>query len=212
MLLMVFAAKTLVILLAVFLRITDGDGSTTRFMILLAATPLVLFTYLFNNIFGHQKELWHTLAISEGVLRTGFKRYILLLHVPLITDAIYTFTLLTITNITEMSLITFYVVTAAALIPIGFLAGLHHPVQIPGSSAVTTVFTRTTGSFTLYLSLPLTLLYCILILYNPPVFYLIAPITTLTLWMLLLYIRKRLVHDRNAVRVKDRLYGVLSKE
>ncbi len=102
----------------------------SRFLILLLSSPLIIFTYVFNNTWGYWKSLWFNIELRSGNYRLMIKQSLLLMLVPLIIDFLITFLLL-IPLFPDLLFITyFYFTSTFFLISFSFFWSILTPVKV----------------------------------------------------------------------------------
>ena len=106
------------------------DGQLVYWMF---ASPLILFTYVFNNVWGYWKSVWLNFELRTGSYKEMTQFVARLLVIPLLIDAAITLPLLLLSwNQTQFILI-FYLVSLLFLILFSFLWSILFPISIRSS-------------------------------------------------------------------------------
>lgn len=91
-------------------------------MIIIFLSPVVLFTYIYNNLWGYFRNLQLNLLLLSGDLRPGLKSYFSLLLPLLVFDFLLQFTILILLHCFELKLLFFYVGLMFYCIPLGIIS------------------------------------------------------------------------------------------
>lgn len=92
-------------------------------LIMLLASSLILFTYIFNNIFGYLKTTFNTLILRCNLI-VLFKAYICILLLPIILDVIFSLLLWIFFKMPVVSFVLIYVLILLCNIIIGFYSSI----------------------------------------------------------------------------------------
>ncbi|RYZ40776.1 MAG: hypothetical protein EOP49_29330, partial [Sphingobacteriales bacterium] len=130
-LLMAFAFKTLFLGLDAASRVGGGEGFAEKSpIIILIIGPLFLFTYVFNNTWGHFRSLWLTTdRTGAGSWELGKLQCRLLLF-PLIIDFLITAIYLFFPNENRVFFIIYYFALLAMALPISIISSVYQPKLI----------------------------------------------------------------------------------
>jgi len=94
------------------------------------ASPLVLFTYVFNNVWGFWKSVWLNYELRVGSYKMMTQFVVRLLVIPLFIDAIITIPLLLMTWDNIQFILLFYVFSMIFLVSFSFLWSILFPISI----------------------------------------------------------------------------------
>ena len=94
------------------------------------ASPLLLFTYVFNNVWGFWKEIWLNYELRTGSYKEMTHFVSRLLVLPVLVDALITLPLLLLTWDLSRFILLFYVVSLLFLIAFSFLWSLLFPMSV----------------------------------------------------------------------------------
>ncbi len=125
-----------VTLLSVFIMgIKKGKTDSVNFESLsmifcLFASPLIVFTYVFNNLYGILPQPTRWFSRQKNVFLKMFGSYVFLLILPLSIDLIVTFSMLFAVNKLDLGFIFNYFILTFFLIINGFLGSIYRPVFI----------------------------------------------------------------------------------
>lgn len=103
------------------------DGNV---MYWLFATPLVIFTYTFNNTWGFWKSIWLNIELHTGSFRQLMWNNLKLLAIPLLADMLITLPFLFITWNKPWFIVIFYFTTSIFLICTSFIWSTLTPRKI----------------------------------------------------------------------------------
>ncbi|MCC9134906.1 hypothetical protein ACFSKU_19600 [Pontibacter silvestris] len=133
--------------------------------------PLVLYTYVFNNVWGFYKNLWLTTERTTGNYKDFLKAILLPLAIPLLVDAIVSILYAAFFNHENMLFILLmYVTSVLVLTPVGIVASFVSPKVVKGSLmsfGSKTSYLYTFISMTLFAMLFLPMLHPLLYLIYP---------------------------------------------
>lgn len=97
--------------------------------------PLVMFSYVFNNVWGFYRNLWLTVERSSGSYKDFIKASLLPLRVPLLMDAVLTFLYVTFFNHENaLFIVLMYTTSILVLIPFGIISSIVSPKTVQGGS------------------------------------------------------------------------------
>jgi len=96
----------------------------------LFASPLILFTYVFNNVWGFWKNLWLNMELKVGDYKPMTSQILRLILFPFIIDLLITVPILFFSWTDYKFILLFYFTTAGYLIMLSFLWSLILPVKI----------------------------------------------------------------------------------
>lgn len=95
--------------------------------------PLVIFSYVFNNVWGFYRNLWLTIERSSGSYKDFIKASLMPLRVPLLMDAVLTFAYVTFFNHeSALFIVLMYLASILLLTPIGIIASIVSPKAVKG--------------------------------------------------------------------------------
>lgn len=96
--------------------------------------PLVLFTYVFNNVWGFYKNLWLTTERATGHYKDFLKASLLPLGIPLLIDAVVSLLYVAFFNHDKMLFILLmYITSVLVLTPVGIISSFVSPKVVKGS-------------------------------------------------------------------------------
>jgi hypothetical protein len=95
--------------------------------------PLVIYSYVFNNVWGFYRNLWLTIERSSGNYRDFIKASLLPLRVPLLMDAVLTFLYVTFFNHeSALFIVLMYIASVLLLTPFGIISSIVSPKAVKG--------------------------------------------------------------------------------
>ncbi len=103
------------------------DGQIIYWMF---ASPLILFTYVFNNIWGFWTNVWMNVELRSGKSKHLINFTLKLLLLPLIIDAFITLPILLFTWDNHQFILLFYAVSLIFLVCSSFLWSILFPITI----------------------------------------------------------------------------------
>lgn len=123
--------KTLILASDLYLSRVRGehlfDG---RFVYWLFASPLLIFTYVFNNIWGFWKNIWVNLDIRKGGYKPMIRQGLSLMLLPMSMDIVLTLPVLLLSWDNTEFVLLFYCTTIGYLMMLSFLWSLITPEKI----------------------------------------------------------------------------------
>lgn len=133
-LLVAFAFK-IVVLLGSFLwfKIKGTDLFEKQIVLWLFASPLIIYTYVFHNVWGFWKNLWLTMELRDGSYKSMTQQIFRLISVPLAIDFLITIPILLIPWEDIGFILLFYFTISLYLLMQSFFWSLITPRKI-GSS------------------------------------------------------------------------------
>ena len=96
----------------------------------LFASPLILFTYVYNNVWGFWKNLWLNMELKVGDYKSMTSQILRLILIPFIIDLLITVPILLFSWSDYEFILLFYFTSAVFLIMLSFLWSLILPVKI----------------------------------------------------------------------------------
>lgn len=120
------------ILCMIFLaaKLKGKDLFDEQFVLWIFATPLILFTYVFDNMWGFWKSLWLNLELRMGQHKTLVGFGLRLMLIPLLLDFLVTMPLLLFSRKDYQFIVIFYLTTAAYLVTMSFFWSVITPRKI----------------------------------------------------------------------------------
>ena len=121
----------------------------------LFASPLIFFTYVFNNIWVFWKNIWLNVELRSGQYKSLIWLGLRLMFVPLIIDTIVTIPILLFSYEDYRFILFFYFTSSAYLIMLSFLWSLITPrklmsvFQMKGSTSPASIIAAVSGVFLL---------------------------------------------------------------
>jgi hypothetical protein len=147
-----FLFKLFVLLFDLFLFKTKGEHLFEGQLVFwLLASPIIIFTYVFNNTWGFWKSIWLNMELRIGDYKPMIKQHFRLMLVPLLVDLVVTIPILLISWKDSKLILLFYFTTACYLIMLSFLWSLITPrkinttFQMKGSSSPLSVIAAMGG-------------------------------------------------------------------
>jgi len=176
-----------VVLLILRIKITrDGSADGLMLIFWMFASPLITFTYVFNNIWGFWPDLWLNIETHTGRFLDFIKQGLRLLIFPLIIDMLVSIPILFITLDDPKLILSFYFTSMFYLVSFSFLWSLIGPKQIvktfqfKGSTSIVGSMISIVGIFLLgtlkiniwfYLLIPLYVVISVLAIYLSFILY-----------------------------------------
>ena len=96
----------------------------------LFASPLILFTYVFNNVWGFWKPVWLNYELRIGSYKMMTQFVARLLVIPLVIDAMITIPLLLMTWENIQFILLFYIISMIFLVSFSFLWSILFPISV----------------------------------------------------------------------------------
>lgn len=126
--------KTLILLADFFLfRIKGKHLFEGKIVFWLFASPLIIFTYVFNNAWGFWKNLWLNIELRIGQYKPMIWLGLRLMLIPLFIDIAITISILLLSWSDYRFILIFYFTTSIYLILLSFLWSLITPRKIASS-------------------------------------------------------------------------------
>jgi hypothetical protein len=138
---LLFALSLKFIALMVFLRLPPEVNWLANLFIL---SPLILFTYLYNNAWSFFYGLWIRIQIRENKWIDFFSSYCKLLAYPLFLDGLMTFASLAYFGMLDFFYLQVYIISVIMMTLTGFVTSLIRPIET--TSAVNFMNARTSTS------------------------------------------------------------------
>ncbi len=120
-------------------------------------SPLVLFTYVYNNAFGYAPALWQTVYLKHGSFASSFATYLWLLVPPLVLDALVTLPFIWLAGFSGAGLGAFYVGSFFGLTALGFGGSIVKPVKVEALFSFSNFKSNVSPVITYGLSVPFVL-------------------------------------------------------
>lgn len=134
--------------------------------------PLVIYSYVFNNVWGFYRHLWLTIERSSGSLLDFVKASLMPLRVPLLMDAVLTFLYVTFFNHeSALFIVLMYIASVLLLTPFGIISSIVSPKAVRGG--IFSFSARTSYLFN-FISIPLFGMLFLPLLH--PLLYLVYPV------------------------------------
>ncbi|MFD3003086.1 hypothetical protein ACFS7Z_22170 [Pontibacter toksunensis] len=134
--------------------------------------PLVMFSYVFNNVWGFYRNLWLTIERSSGTYKDFIRASLLPLRVPLLLDAVLTFLYVTFFNHENaLFIVLMYITSILVLIPFGIISSIVSPRAVKGG-----VFSFSAKTSYLYNFIAIALFSMLFLPRIHPVLYLLYPL------------------------------------
>ncbi len=120
------------ILVIIFLaaKLKGKDLFEKQFVFWIFATPLILFTYVFDNMWGFWKSLWLNLELRIGQHKILVGYGLRLMLIPLLIDLLVTMSLLLFSRNDYRFIIIFYLTTTVYLVTMSFFWSVLTPRKI----------------------------------------------------------------------------------
>ncbi|MBE9467782.1 MAG: hypothetical protein IMY72_05590 [Bacteroidetes bacterium] len=123
--------KTFILIGDLILFNTKGDHLFDgQIVFWLLASPLIIYTYVFNNIWGFWKNIWLNMELRVGDYKPMIKQGFRLMILPLVVDAVITIPILMLSWNAFEFISLFYTTTAFYLIMLSFIWSLITPRNI----------------------------------------------------------------------------------
>jgi len=131
MLLVGILLKLIILIMDFFIFRNKGkhifDGQVVYWMF---ASPLIFFTYIFNNTWGYWKSIWLNYELRSGEYKEMLLFASKLLIIPLLIDLVITIPLLLLLWDNTLFIVIFYVVSSIFLISFACLWSILFPINI----------------------------------------------------------------------------------
>ena len=128
----------------------DGE-----FIYWLFASPLILFTYIFNNVWGFWRSIWFNYELRCGRYSGLIRQSLRILIMPILIDILVTLPILLLMWNNNQFILIYYFVCAFFLIPLSMVWSLLTPVKIKsnfqmrGSTSMMSIMSSLAGVFLL---------------------------------------------------------------
>ncbi len=123
--------------------------------LILLISPVILFTYVFNNIWGYFHSLQLTHIIVNSSIKKEMKTFFSILLPVLVIDFIATFSVLNILGLYEWKILLFYLVCSIYCIPVGIISSYTKYFYITGPLNFSQIRGKTSLLYSLILILPI---------------------------------------------------------
>ncbi|WP_161890726.1 hypothetical protein [Pontibacter russatus] len=134
--------------------------------------PLVIYSYVFNNVWGFYRNLWLTIERSSGGYMDFIKASLMPLRVPLLMDAVLTFLYVTFFNHEQaLFIVLMYIASVLLLTPFGIIASIVSPKAVKGG-----IFSFSARSSYLYNFITIILFGMLFLPLLHPLLYLVYPV------------------------------------
>lgn len=190
----IFGLSFKIIILTLDILIYSKSGihfGNNLFIVFLFASPIIIFTYIFNNVWGYYKNYWFVIDQRLSGGKSIFKMYVYILWLPILVDMIISLTYLIISpsNLLFEGLVMYFISLITLTIG-GFIWSMFNPSSVEQGLSFK-VNTTILGSIT-----SIIVVSSFMLLFISPWFYLIVPIYLILsvgiyLWMTSVYPRKR---------------------
>jgi len=107
-----------------------GTFSKNEIFFYIFFSPLILFSYFFNNIFGFSPTFWFSLNKASATLLTYSKEMFKVLFLPLIIDVVLTIAVLFAVDKLNYTYISLYISSVIVLFAIGVINSFFLPKQV----------------------------------------------------------------------------------
>ncbi|RIJ34040.1 hypothetical protein [Pontibacter oryzae] len=173
MLLFGFSFKTIILAADAFAFVKKGGHIFDDIVTLwLFVGPLVVFSYVFNNVWGFYRNLWLTVERSSGSVKGLISATWLALRLPLMLDAIITFVYVAIFNHTDaFFIVMMYLAGVLLMTPLSIIASVVGPKTVSGG-----LFSFSAKSSYLFNVISIALFSLLLLPLLHPLLYLIYPV------------------------------------
>lgn len=134
--------------------------------------PLVVFSYVFNNVWGFYRNLWLTIERSSGSYKDFIKASLMPLRVPLLMDAVLTSLYVTFFNHeSALFIVLMYIAAILLLTPLGIISSIVSPKAVKGG-----IFSFSAKTSYLYNFISIALFSMLFLPLIHPLLYLIYPV------------------------------------
>lgn len=114
-----------------YLFTTKGEHILNgEFLYWIFVSPLVIFTYIFNNTWGFWKAIWLNTELRSGSAKELMRQNLRLLTIPLLVDFVITVPILLLSWDNPGFIVIFYLTSTMLLIPLSFIWSTLTPRQI----------------------------------------------------------------------------------
>ncbi|WP_299758029.1 hypothetical protein [uncultured Pontibacter sp.] len=134
--------------------------------------PLIVFSYVFNNVWGFYRNLWLTVERSSGTVNDFLKVTWTALRLPLLIDAVLTFVYVAVFNQEEaFFIVMMYIGSVLVMVPISIISSIVSPKAVSGG-----LFSFSAKASYLFNFIAIGLLCLLLLPLIHPLLYLIYPL------------------------------------
>lgn len=173
MLLFGLVFKAIILALDATAYLKKGDHIFDEILSLwLFVGPLVIYSYVFNNVWGFYRNLWLTIERSSGNYIDFIKASLMPLRVPLLMDAVLTFLYVTFFNHERaLFIVLMYIGSVLLLTPFGIISSILSPKAVKGG-----LFSFSARSSYLYNFIAVVLFGMLFLPLIHPLLYLVYPV------------------------------------
>jgi hypothetical protein len=163
--------------------------------------PVIVYSYVFNNVWGFYKNMWLTVERTSGSIKDFLKASLVPLRVPLLIDAVLLALYVAFFNHEQVVfIVAMYVTSILVLTPLSIISSFVSPKEVKGS--IMSFSAKTSYLFNI-LSLGVTGLLLLPLLH--PILYLIYPVVLLVVMFAMVAVL------RENRKYKHELFGKLFK-
>lgn len=112
------------------LQKNGGAFSKSEIVLYIFISPLVLFSYFFNNFFGFSRTMWLSMNKVGANVITFSKEMLKVLFVPLTIDTVLTIVILVVLDKLNYAYVSFYISNVIILFAIGVTNSFCFPKQV----------------------------------------------------------------------------------
>ncbi len=157
--------------------------------IILFLSPLILFTYIFNNLFGYLRSLWLTHTLIGSSFTKIVKSYTSILILPLFLDFLISLILLYSLNLLNYSTVLVWFNITIFMIPFGIYSSFIFPQKINNIISIKS----NTNVVSIIVSLVVSVSIILLTFYNP----ILATISTIAVSTSLFYLGNKIIKNKD---------------
>lgn len=154
------AYKIFILLMIWNIAKNSEHSSSEELIFYLFISPVVLFSYFFNNFFGFAPTMWFSMSKIGADLITYSEEMLKVLFVPLIIDSALTIVYFIVSGTLDFANISFYLSNVIVLFAIGVLTSFYLPKQVKNlfnMSGNTSMWSNLISMFAVALSVLLTI-------------------------------------------------------
>lgn len=134
--------------------------------------PLVVFSYVFNNVWGFYRNLWLTVERSTGTARDFLGAAWVAMRLPLLIDAVLTFVYVAVFNHQDaFFVVMMYIGSVLVMGPLSIVASIVSPKAVSGG-----LFSFSANSSYLFNFIALSVLGLLFLPIIHPILYLVYPV------------------------------------
>jgi hypothetical protein len=111
----------------------EGNDANLTVFFYLCSTPIIIFTYVFNNSWGYFRNFWFLSEISQGGAWQMFKKHWQLVKIPMLIEAVIVMVFLAFNQELFLKGIMLFIISGFLLTSLSFFWSVYAPVYVKSS-------------------------------------------------------------------------------